>query len=161
MLDIIRENIKRTGWHATAVGHDPQSKSPSFIYTAGFQVSLSTPDIIMVGFDPNMCHQILSGLFQRLKAREISLPEGRGKLDGVLEGYPVLFIPVCDEVIEQTARATTAINGDEATVLYQMQLPDVKGRFPGDPDCDPAFALGQDIMSIVRSGAKDSAPTLN
>lgn len=157
---MIREKVAAHGWFCTAVFPREGDDIVSFAYTAGFQQTLAQPDVVMVGFDPRLSHQILASLYDGLKDRGLKIaPEG-GLLDKVVQRFPVKLVPVPAEMIPRFAYATVQFNGDEPTVMHQLLLPDTNGKFPGDPGVNPDYEHFQDIRRILDN-PEEPSPGLN
>lgn len=157
---LIEEKVAENGWFCTGVFPTEDDGSVSFAYTTGFQKTLAQPDVVMVGFDPQLAHQILASLYDGLKERGLTIsPEG-GLLDQVVQRFPVKLVPVPAEMIPRFAYATVQFNGDEPTVMHQLLLPDTNGKFPGDLGVHPDYEHFQDIRRILDD-PEEPSPGLN
>lgn len=138
LLDALVEERKRDrGFHIIAVG--PRGEPlplPSFAYTEGLSERAGHPELATVGVAPKVASWLLGGLAEEVIAGERRLTAGEtvaGMLDG---GYDLRTIEAPAALVAQLPKAPR--NG-----VLQILLPDVGGRFPGDPDVDPEFAKGQ------------------
>lgn len=159
-IGLIREKVATNGWFCTAVFPREEDEGVSFAYTSGFQQTVAQPDVVMVGFDPRMAHAILGSLYEGLKERGLTIPPEGGLLEKVVERFPVKLVPVPADMVSRFAYATVQFNGDEPTVMQQLLLPDVNGKFPGEPGVNPEYEKFQDIRLILED-PEDPAPEMN
>ncbi len=148
-MELIREKVAKHGWFCTAVFPREEDDGVSFAYTTGLQKTAAQPDVVMVGFDQRLSHGVLQSLYEGIMERGLSIPAEGGLLDQVIAQFPVKLVPVALEDIPRFAYATVDFNGDEPTVMFQLQLPDPKGKFPGEPGVDPKYEMFQDIRMIL------------
>jgi len=148
-MELIREKVAKHGWFCTAVFPRSQDDGVSFAYTTGFQKTIAQPDVVMVGFDQRLSHGVLASLYEGLMERGLSIPPQGGLLEKVVSGFPVKLVPVEPEHIPLFAYATVQFNDNEPTVMFQLQLPDPQGKFPGDPGVNPQYEAFQDIRQIL------------
>jgi hypothetical protein len=96
LMQTVRENIEKYGWHATGVFPTPQDvkegNTTSFTYTAGL-LRLGHPELILFSMDHRRAHAILTGAVDLVQAGE-SLPvnERVGKI--IRHGFDPVFVPV-------------------------------------------------------------------
>ena len=133
------------GWTCIAVFPDPQSDQPAFAYSVGFERTFQCPEVVFVGFDPQLSQSLIAGIAASLRARELRLPPEGGRVSGVIQGFDVMVAPVPEEIARNVARGAISFAFPNRIRLVQIILPDEKGNFPGDPECRPDLATGQDI----------------
>lgn len=138
----VRKNIKNSGWCLQVVL--PEGKTPGMAYTIGLKTTFNHPDIIMVGFPPDLSHGILNVAVEAIRnKRRFAEPM---LADKIAEGFLVAFRPVDTAKARDIATVATAIYGNKAFELTQLFLPDEKGRFPWDPDCEQKYADVQTFL---------------
>ncbi len=132
-------NIKKHGWFCMSV-YDPDGAQPPFVYSVGFTETLSCPEFIIVGLDPNTMHAILWETFRTIK-------DGKRPADGqtwpeLLENYNCVCraVHAANVTPEHFASAiwfwSHPRNKDKPMQAFQIVWPDRHGLFPWDADCD-------------------------
>ena len=135
--DFIVETVGRCGWALQLIDAGDGESQPAFAYTVGLHKTFGAPELIVVGLPHNVMGHILNDLGERIKSGG-TLPVGEPIL-GILEGYPVRLREVRspDSYREHVGYALWFNQGYDFA-LQQVLWPDRDGRFPGDPDADPA-----------------------
>jgi hypothetical protein len=138
LLDEVIEKRKRDrGFHIIAVGGRGEPLPlPPFAYTEGLSERARHPDLVTVGFAPEVAGFVLGALSEEVLAGERTLTASE-TVSGVLDGDYELRVTDAPEAL-----AAQLPKAPQHRVL-QILLPDVGGRFPGDPDVDAEFANGQ------------------
>jgi len=135
--------IREHGWFCTHVGADDEG--PGFSYTTGFQHSLGAPEIIVFAMKPEIAHAVLWDIFQDLQGGA-SFPTGQ-RLNSVFANLEAVFLPVDGDAYEDhLGWSRWFYRGDDWPCL-QLIWPDRDGRFPWEPDFDPAFVDNQPNLS--------------
>ena len=155
MFERIRKAVGRYGWSATGVFPDEDRDTPAFTYSCGFQSTIAQPDLVILGINPQLAHELLRILYREMKSGALRLSGEGVDADGIIENFPVRLVPLSDEIVQGFAYATIRWNDSEPTVMWQVILPDRNGLFPGDPGVDPAFVRGQDPSSLIDVGPED------
>lgn len=138
LLDALVEERKQDrGFHIIVVGGRGEPLAlPTFAYTEGLSERAGHPELATVGFAPEVAGAILGGLAEEVIAGQRRLTAGE-TVGGVLHGgYDLRVTDAPTALVAQVPMAPA--NG-----VLQILLPDVGGRFPGDPDVDADFARGQ------------------
>lgn len=137
--DFIIDAVARCGWAVELIAAGDEASQPAFAYTVGLHKSFHAPELIVVGLTHQAMGGILNELGERIKAGE-TLPLGED-VSGILEGYPVRLRQVQDpESYREHVGYALWFNKGYDFPLLQVLWPDRRGRFPGDPDADPAIA---------------------
>ncbi len=140
-------NIARTGWTIQAVlpGKDLRV-DPPFAYTVGMTENLDRhPELLMIGFDPNLMMRLMNDVGALVRGGQTFSDWSTS--DRVIQRYPVVFREVPLPQARKWAKAASErYRGKGDFRLLQMFLPDMEGRFPWDPACDPKMARGQDHL---------------
>ena len=153
--------IERAGWFATGVFPEVVSGTPAFTYSAGFGETLGIPDVVIVGFDPQLAHGLLSAIYEQVKAGHVAIPEAGGKIHEIIQDYPVRFDPVPDDLLKGFATVTLLRDGamGRQTRFMHMLLPDRNGKFAGEPGADDDYAARQALYGILTG--PDETPRLH
>jgi hypothetical protein len=125
-------DIARTGRSIIGV----MDASTPFSYTIGNHLE-GYPELIMFGLHPRDAMMMLNIVSELPMLRHIR----NGELVSVGGTFPMLALD-CRE----SAKTRYAVQAERYLHhadfrLLQLVAPDRQGRFPGDPDCDPAFVV--------------------
>lgn len=138
----IAENVARTGWAVQAVTRGADlSRDPPYAYTVGLWGTFGHPELLVIGFDPNLMMGVLNSAGAKVKAG--TRFADRDRADGVIREFPVAFRAVPMPHARRWARAASERYRPGRFELLQMFLPDPGGRFPWDAGCSPEYASGQ------------------
>lgn len=146
--------IAQTGWAALAVFADDEGGTPAFTYSIGFQETLGTPEVLLVGFDSRTSHTVLAAIYDAVSNDRITLAYRKADLSDVIQDFDIRTVPVNADIAANTALAAHARSGDPVPLL-QVLLPDPSGHLPGDENCDPDFIAAQSIHAF-RNKARDN-----
>jgi hypothetical protein len=133
-----RKIIRTHGWMVQGVL--PDANQTSFSYSVGLSESFRHPEIYIVGLHPEPARGIINAagtnvrLGQRFDRPCLS--------DTVIADYPVAFRPIERASCVEHSTAGRAILGREFDGV-QLVIPDVKGFFPWDRECNPKYAAMQ------------------
>lgn len=137
------KNVLAFGWSVQAVLPGGTPSEPSFAYTIGLAETFGHPEIMMIGFEPQLMMQLLNGIGEAIRS---GTPVGDwDSSDKVVTGYPVWFRQVSDEVARSWARGASErcrANGSPFSLL-QMFLPDPNGLFPWESGCSAVYLKNQ------------------
>ncbi|HWE82785.1 MAG TPA: DUF4262 domain-containing protein [Gaiellaceae bacterium] len=167
MLTKIGDDVARVGW--SSIGVFPtvdDDQTQQFMYSIGLPTTLDHPELIVYGLPYRQAHAVLFSAIEEIR-RGAKLEPGT-KTPNVLEGYDVLIretdpltAPHTFAVVwSAVAAAGPAIQGaaepeprivDAVPPIVQVVWPDNEGRFPGDPDCDPATVADQEPVLYDRT----------
>lgn len=137
-LDIyaaIEHNIARSGQHLFLIFAD--GAAPAFAYTIGNALH-GLPELLLIGnFSPRVAGGIVNELGQRMR-------DARRPLEGDLDvggQFPVRIRRASSEARERyTLQVGRYLRHEEYDVL-QVLLCDSKGVYPGEPGCEPGYAV--------------------
>lgn len=142
MLHGARENIREHGWHCTGVFAG--EGSPPFAYTAGLAETYGHPELIVAGLDPQTGHSLLAAAVKLIAGGD-RMTDGCER-EKIAAGFPVRFSAAHGWLPQCTV--TSALYGHDPALL-QLVWPDVRGRFPGDPGCEPGVFRVQQPPAAV------------
>jgi Domain of unknown function (DUF4262) len=139
LLHGAREAIREYGWCdlgvlASAAG------GPGYVYTTGLLETYSHPELVVSGLPPELAHDILSAAVEAIHGGSPVTDGQRREL--IIEGGAVLFRGLTAEECAAGFGLSWRYYGAPPP-RFQMYWPDVHGRFPNDPECDPGTAAAQ------------------
>jgi hypothetical protein len=137
----IADAIQRSGWCVIKI--PPSHGQPSSAYTIGLTEKHRHPELLMVGLDVGMMHELLNVAAGHIKDGDVY--EDGSTSDRIIEGFPVHFKELPIGEARQWARAASERYRPNTFRLLQVVLPDPNGRFPWDADCDSAYARIQGL----------------
>ena len=145
MLDHVEQKIVddvgSTGWSIMAVAPRAESDDPEewFAYTIGLQKTFGWPEIICFGQATDMMARMLNHAVEELRERHLE-PVAGIELTEVLDDYPTRLTPNKNIPFNYLGFANWfAGHAGMANLPERLQLvwPDMDGRFPDDPNCNP------------------------
>ena len=134
--------IAETGWWVQAVLPGPDS--PSFAYSVGMTETFGHPEVMVMGFSPELMHTLINGIGELV--REGARFGDRDSSDKVIRGYPVVFREPEDAAAAEFALAAVSRYGKGRFRLLQCFLPDAQGRFPWDEGCEEGCVRHQGAL---------------
>jgi hypothetical protein len=144
-LSSIRRAIRKHGQFIAYVYGDDDAIS--FAYTVGNHEH-GLPELLISAIDLEGASVILNalGALQRERRRAFEV----GELVGLGGKYPLRMDAVDAGLGPEYARVARYYYRTDAVELREVIKPDLRGRWPEDPDCDDDFRL-QSIRSPRRS----------
>ncbi|WP_327210233.1 DUF4262 domain-containing protein [Rhizobium leguminosarum] len=132
-----REKLETMDWLVQGVGAD--AATPTFSYSVGLSRKYGHPEIAIVGFDPELCRQIINeaGNLVRDHGADFRTPLLSA---GIVQQYDVAFRPVASASSREKCRAGKAILDIADYPLVQLFFPDPQGFFPWQRRCDRRYA---------------------
>ena len=123
-------DVKEFGWHVILVPEDDQG--PSFAYSVGLHKTFNHPEILVLGLEIKVMHQMINGIGDRVK-------EGTRFLSGqryqdILSGYDCLFAEVEEKYYRDYFGQAAAFYRGHSFQVLQCLWPDKHGLFPADAD---------------------------
>ena|ERR1700722_10828582 len=146
----IGETIKEHSRQIIGVGSE--DKKPGFYYTIGNHLQ-GAPEFLMIGnFDLTFGSMIMNMISDAAVMQKAPFEDGR-KYKLHPEGHPVIIYDATVVAkLEYTRQATEYYqHGDY--LVQQVVLPDPKGRYPGEKNCQRKYRV-----PVLRSGAALMAP---
>jgi Domain of unknown function (DUF4262) len=137
VMNQVRANVRRHGWHATAV-----TETPPWVYTTGLAGTYGHPELLVAGLAPGTAHGLLSAAARLV--RDGRRLEPGTDIARVARGFPVRAADVWRGSCRLSFGVADRYYGRPVPVR-QILWPDPAGRFPGEPGCDPEMAAVQDI----------------
>lgn len=143
VVDNARAKIDKYGYTCISIGAD--LATPTFTYSVGFQRNYGEPDIILVGFDPNLAHSLIEEFANKLKSGH-RFGHKNQKVSEIIQNFDVQIKPVPRYIASKAGKIAAALLPDpDKHKMNQMVLPDKSGLFSSDIGVDMPFAAGQDI----------------
>jgi hypothetical protein len=139
---LIDEKIASVGWVVMSVEADRVRREPGFSYTVGL-AARGLPELLAFGLPHQIAQPILNDLARRL-IDQGSLPMDV-PVDQVVRGFPVVFRKLAPARARPFVRAAAQRAGGAVEVI-QLVWPDPSGRFPWEPDFDPALRIAQRML---------------
>ncbi|KWT98053.1 MULTISPECIES: DUF4262 domain-containing protein [unclassified Variovorax] len=142
------ELIARAGWMVQGVFPTEEHPGPFFSYTIGLhQRGLS--ELIVMGLPLEYGHQLLNDIARWQQEEPVDATRQIGK--HTLGRWPMPFhlVPVAPEqVSDMVGRAIHRSRGQAS--FSQVALPDRKGHFPWEPECEEGWKQHQHIRRAVH-----------
>jgi hypothetical protein len=138
--------IKEFGWQVILVPEDDQG--PSFAYSVGLQKTFNHPEILVLGLDIKVMHQMIKGVGDRVKAGTRFLSGQR--YQDILSGYDCLFADVDEKYYRDYFGQATAFYKGHSFQVLQCLWPDKQGLFPGDADFTESLRPRQTLTVAPR-----------
>lgn len=135
--------IQDHGWFVLKVPEDVEG--PGFAFTVGLWANYQHPELIIVGLNLDVMHQILN-----LAGNEVR--DGRqrfkaGQLTSeLIEGYPCAFAEVALEVYKDYLGYAQWLYRHESFPALQCVWPDQQGYFPWQPQFLDALRTSQPML---------------
>ena len=126
----IRQNIETAGRMVLAV-----SDNPPFCYSIG-NAERGLPEIYVAGIADSSMQWIINEVSERMVAGDKFLDGAMISLGGA---FPVKAVTMSDEGrLERLIQAGQYYGHDDYCAI-QLIVPDTRGRFPDDPNCDEPY----------------------
>ena len=135
----IVQGVEANGWFAVNFVPGPGDPEERFTYTVGLTKTAGWPEIICFGLDTDRRVGMLRDTIAECWERRIRPADGVG-LTKVIQGiaglrrignWPQPYFAMADWYADHSGTPKLAER-------IQLLWPDRKGRFPDDPECDPA-----------------------
>lgn len=137
-------DIGTYGWHVLKVLED--ETGPGFTYTVGLYHTFKHPEIIIVGLNPDLAHDLLSSMVEEIRKGKL-FSSGRFYSD-IIEGFDCYFTAV-EQVHydEYFGRAQWFYKNDDFPVL-QCIYPTTKGIYPWESEWPESI---KDLQTLLGS----------
>ena len=143
VVDSARAKVDKYGY--TCISIAPELETPTFTYSVGFQRNYGEPDIILVGFDPNLAHSLIEEFANKLKSGH-RFGHKNQKVSEIIRNFDVQIKPVPRFLAFKSGKIAAGVLSDpDKHKMNQMVLPDKNGLFSSDIGVDITFSAGQDI----------------
>jgi hypothetical protein len=124
---------------------EPTEREPNYAYTVGLFKRFRHPEVIMFGLAPDVLHQILNGIGDRVRdGQRVSAPSVSSD---ILEGYECAFREVAPAARGAYMGAATEFYGHDDFPALHCIWPDREGRFPWDRGASVEFRRLQPMLS--------------
>lgn len=160
MIAKAQANIRYSDWMVEFVPPDVEAGIQSFGYTVGLSDEFEHPEIFMAGFSQASTIQLLSHVAKLVEAGMRF--ESSVFCDGVIQDFPVAFVPADDASVYQHSTAGRFYL-QRSFKGVQMFIPDLVGKFPWDEGCEARCVSYQDLLALEAQPPKpgDRPPNLN
>jgi len=142
----IVEDIQKYGWHVIKVLED--EAAPAFGYSIGLFKTFTHPEILIVGLNLNLIHEIINDIGKDVKS---------GKIYTSLAFYPHLtggfecyFTQVKQEFYEQYVGQALWYYDNNSFPLLQCIYPTTKGTYPWEKDSAAGIKDIQPILGEIK-----------
>jgi hypothetical protein len=143
--DFIKDAVERWGWSIQLIEAGESESEPTFAYTVGLYKTFAAPELIVTGLPHDVMGKMLNTCGERIKQGEV-LPLGE-PISEIVDGLPVMLRRVRSrESYRKHVGYAIWFNDGADFPLCQLVWPDKAGRFPGDPEANPAFATLQALL---------------
>ena len=138
------EIIDRAGWVVMLVvpGEEQTVLTASYAYTVGL-ASHNFPELLIAGLDPQVAHELLNDLAQRVWYRAERFSHG-SRIDDLIDGYDAVVVDA-QPTGPITPEAAIARYGVDRVRLQQVVWSDQLGRFPWDP----GYEFAADVQPLI------------
>lgn len=138
------QNVQEYGWGVIGIPDD--AEGPGFSYTAGVYLRTLQPEILIMGLSLENAHRILNGIARYLLEGGTLQPEVR--YPDFIESFDVFFRPIDpSQYNDHLGCANWFYRWCAPFPALQCFWPDKVGKFPEDPDFNPAFKAKQIDLS--------------
>lgn len=135
-------DIERYGLHVLHVL--PEDDRPNFSYSIGIEATLKMPEAIVIGLRPEVAQYMINEFYRKAKAGE---NVGAGALVAdLIDGFECRMSPVDATRFRAAFGWASWLHGGKPFRVLQIVYPDLDGRWPEDPEVDPALHLQQPIL---------------
>lgn len=148
-VDDARDKLKTMGWLVQAVGGG--QGEPAFSYSMGLSTKFDHPEIAIVGFDPELCRQIINEAASLVRDHGVQF-RAPVLASGVIRDFDVAFRPVTAASSREKCRAGRTILETTDYPLVQLFFPDPEGYFPWQRKCDRKYAKFQTGFFKLEGG---------
>jgi hypothetical protein len=136
-------DIEEIGWHDIMIPEDDDG--PPFTYSIGLFRTFDHPEIIILGLDLDLMHQMINLIGEEIR-QDRRFADGES-VSGILEGYKVRFLHVVRRHYpEHFGYAHWYYKGDDFPAL-QCLWPDRQGRFPTDAGYPEPLRARQPLLA--------------
>jgi Domain of unknown function (DUF4262) len=139
----ILHDIEKYGCHVTSVV-DPSGESPTFSYSIGIQKTCKAPEVIVVGLNPNLGHEIVNDYRDRVRKGEV-FSQG-SQYSGFLKHFDVYIEPVDQAHREEYMLSDVWLYGGSAFEAVQIIYPTTSGVWPWEPSATDWFKSHQPLL---------------
>ncbi len=138
----VREDIERFGWHVALV--PGEGETPGWAWTLGLFGRFSHPELAIFGMPLEDMHRVLNLLGLRVK-RGLRFDDG-SRVSGIFASYALTLRQVNERWVDPFF-GNVAWHYQRGDVpLLQAVWPDAGGRFPWEPEFDPAWRREQPLL---------------
>ena len=146
----IDQMIAENGYAQIAV-HDRFSDLPGYAFTIGLEQSRQVPELLCMGFAPDVTAQLFALCIDGHDAGIHDLSRGNQDVTGLVDDHTLRFRRVAPAMVRR-ANAMRPQRFTDIAAMLQVLVPDNDGFFPGDAECDSTVAAYQDPEWLLADG---------
>ena len=136
-------DVESHGWHCVTVPAD--TEGPGFTYSIGLTENYGHPEVIVIGLSVENGPLVINAIGEVIRDDRVRF-HAYERADSVIEGYPVVFLPVEPRFYEDFAGLARWFYSGDGFELLQCAWPDVHGRFPWDLGARATFQGMQPLL---------------
>lgn len=142
VIEKINGHITSVGWSCLAIGADPDTYQPGYVYTVGLSRTFGHPELMILGISHGAAQQILNDIGAMIAAgAEFS---DHQRVDTVAS-MPLVFREIPPNTARSYCKAAETVLGNPPKYL-QVVWPDKAGKYPWEPDWDTSNSLAQPLL---------------
>ncbi|MCP2014095.1 hypothetical protein L1280_001232 [Deinococcus sp. HSC-46F16] len=137
-------SIQTHGWSVLKVPADEEG--PGFAFTLGLWGNYGHPEVIMVGLDLDLMHQILNLIGDAVKAEQQRFEDGQHYAE-LLEDLHCAFVEVAANHFMEYLGTALWLYGQQPFEALQCVWPDREGLYPWQDGFNPEWRELQPLLS--------------
>ena len=142
----IIDDIKNYGWHVIKVLED--NSGPGFVYSIGFFETFNHPEIIIIGLNLDLSHNIINDIGDDIKRGTMFNPDKF--YPNLIEGFECYFTQVDKGFYEEYVGQAQWYYEEKQFPLLQCIYPTTKGIYPWAPNWSENIKLLQPILGRIK-----------
>ena len=139
--------IEENGYAQLSVFRESLAQ-PGYAYTVGLEKSRKTPEIVVMGVQPDDASNLFAICIAGHDGGQCDLGLGAQDVTSLVDGFTLRFRPLPANVVAHINASRPERRWDMHAML-QLVLADNSGHFPGDPKCDPEVSAAQDPDKLL------------
>lgn len=144
LVQQVRDNILKFGWHMTGVFPTPESSLPTFFsYTTGM-LDHGHPELVVFGLDPKVANQLVAAMYENYILEGHIFEDGEEIED--LANFPLRFRSAPSNHPDYPLGIGRYVYQRDDFPVLQIVLPDAKGLWPWEDNCDRSMAISQQLL---------------
>ena len=146
----VLRDIEEQGVHLVHVEPE-EGEGPAYSYTVGLTHTYGHPEVLVIGLSGEVAQELLDVVSDQV-AGGLKLEGGRLH-DGVVDGYPVVCLPLNGAAIDGYLGVALWAYQNEEFDAVQLVYPDKMGRWPWTEGTQKAFVSNQPVVGERGQGA--------
>ena len=135
------DDIDQFGWHVVKVMGD--EIGPGFAYSVGLNKNYNHPEIILVGLDLDLCHQIINDISEQIRNGETYL--NQKEYGDIISNYNCYFLKMSSNNFDEYPAYAKWYYKEEVPYL-QCVWPDSNGLYPFQENCSQGIKENQTLL---------------